>query len=440
MTRFIFAMFTSLLIAATAFCQEAKHVVLISIDGFRPEFYLDDSWPAPNLRKLVSGGASANGVRTVVPSVTYPSHTTLVTGALPARHGVYYNSPRNATHGQWYWEESHIQTATLWDAVKRSGLTSGAIMWPVTVGAPIDYNFPVRRPNNDEDGDQLSVTRPLVTPPNLLQEIEQSEKRKFKRSDLNHENMDKTIGMMANHILTRHKPHLMAIHFLSMDHAGHEYGREGAHVREALVLVDSLIGAVVSTIGKTGMKENTTLIITGDHGMVDRTSGLAPNVWLAKHGLLKGDDWSAKFHPAGGAAFLYLRNKNDQATLLKVNEMLEHLPASERKLFRVVNRKELDAMGADPEPVLALAFSKGVVFNNAEDGEAVRSVKAGGTHGYFADFPDIMTGFIASGAGIRPGARVEQIGIEDIAPLVAHLLGLNFQARDGKLQHQILKN
>ena len=144
---------------APALSQHAKHVVLISIDGFRPDFYLDESWPAPNLKKLVAEGVCAKAVRTVVPSITYPSHTSLVTGALPARHGIYYNSPRDATRGEWYWEERHIKTPTLWDGVKLSGLTSGAVMWPVTVGAPIDYNFPVRRPNKDEAGDQLSVTR-----------------------------------------------------------------------------------------------------------------------------------------------------------------------------------------------------------------------------------------------------------------------------------------
>lgn len=163
----------------SALGQTAKHVVLISIDGFRPDFYLDSSWRAPHLRKILENGAYATNVRTVVPSVTYPSHTTIITGALTARHGIYYNAPKDSTKGQWYWEESYIKTPTLWDAVKKSGLTSAAVMWPVTAGAPIDYNFPVRRPNRGEKGDQLSVTRPLVTPPDLLNEIEQANSLRF---------------------------------------------------------------------------------------------------------------------------------------------------------------------------------------------------------------------------------------------------------------------
>jgi predicted AlkP superfamily pyrophosphatase or phosphodiesterase len=439
MKRFIFGLCIFLVTVSSASGQAAKHVILISIDGFRPDFYLDESWHAPNLRKLLQTGVSATSMRTVVPSVTYPSHTTLVTGAMPGRHGIYYNALKDSTGGQWYWEESYIKTPMLWDAVKSSGLTSAAVMWPVTAGAPIDYNFPVRRPNKGEGGDQLNVTRPLVTPPGLLDEIEKANHTQFTKADFSHERMDKTIAMMTNHILSRHKPHLMAVHFLSMDHAGHAFGRRGAHIQESLTLVDSLVGAIVSVIDKAGMKEHTAIIITGDHGMVERTTGLAPNVWLARNGLHGKNNSAAKFHPAGGSAFLYLKDTHDEGTLRKVNAILTNLPASEKKLFRVVSRHELDEMGANPEPALALAFSKGVVFHDAVDGAPVRSVKAGGTHGYFPDFPEIMTGFIATGAGINHGVRIREIGVQDIAPLVARLLAMDFHSPDGKLHPEILK-
>ena len=111
-----------------------EHVVLVSIDGLRPEFYLDPSWPAPMLQQMVAEGAHADAVRGVFPSVTYPSHTTLVTGALPAHHGVYYNSPfePGGQTGRWYWEASAIRADTLWRAVHRAGGRSAAVGWPET--------------------------------------------------------------------------------------------------------------------------------------------------------------------------------------------------------------------------------------------------------------------------------------------------------------------
>src|SRR5215831_9264385 len=98
--------------------QPVKHVVLVSIDGFRPDFYLDPSWNMPNLRHLMQEGVYAESVKGVFPTVTYPSHTTIITGALPAKHGIYYNAPfePEGPTGKWYWEKKLIRVPTLWDA------------------------------------------------------------------------------------------------------------------------------------------------------------------------------------------------------------------------------------------------------------------------------------------------------------------------------------
>src|SRR5690606_7637651 len=141
-----------------------------------------------------------------------------------------------------------------------------------------------------------------------------------------------------------------AIHFLSVDHTEHAYGRNARQVKKAVALVDSLIGTVLQTIEKAGMKENTAIIITGDHGMVDNGTAFAPNVCLAQNGLIS----AAEFRPSGGSAFLYLHQKDDQATLNKVKKALAALPESQKKLFRIIDRKELDKLGANPEVALAL--------------------------------------------------------------------------------------
>ena len=80
----------------------AQHVVIISVDGFRPDFYRDASWPAPTIQSMAEEGAHAERVRSVFPSVTYPSHTTIMTGVLPARHGIYYNRPFEKDGQTWH--------------------------------------------------------------------------------------------------------------------------------------------------------------------------------------------------------------------------------------------------------------------------------------------------------------------------------------------------
>ncbi len=421
--------------AVSLFGQAAKHVILISIDGFRPDFYLDAKYKAPQMRKLMSQGVHSTGVNSVFPSVTYPAHTTLVTGALPGRHGVYYNAPYGAKPGQLYWEESYIKTNTLWDAVRSAGMKSGSVMWPVTVGAPIDYNFPVRRADNNENSDQLTVTLPFITPANLIADIEK-ETGKLKKSDFNTSNtIDQTIGKMANHIISRHKPNLMAMHFVTIDHLQHDHGRDAVEVTQAVAMVDSIIGSVMAAVDKAGLTSSTAIVITGDHGFVDTKTALAPNTWLAQNGLLN----AAKFQSTGGSTFLYLKDPKDLKTLAKVKDILSRLPEDQKQLFQVIDRNKLDLAGANPEVALALTMSRGVAANNDSEGEAVRTKKKGGTHGYFPDFQDIRTGFIASGAGISRGRAVANMGIKDVAPVISELLGLNFKAADGILISGIIK-
>src|SRR6187402_1948363 len=111
--RQLFLLFTVLVLGSEAHTQGngaplAGHVILITIDGFRPDFYLEPNWHTPNLRALMQDGFHAVGVNSVFPSMTYPSHTTIVTGVQPVKHGIYYNGMYgpNGPSGKIYWNNS----------------------------------------------------------------------------------------------------------------------------------------------------------------------------------------------------------------------------------------------------------------------------------------------------------------------------------------------
>lgn len=409
---------------ATAMAQTSRHVVLISIDGLRPEFYLDPSWPAPHLRQLKEQGAYARQVVGVFPTVTYPSHTSIVTGLPPGRHGVYYNAPFQAPKGHWYWEDSAIKTPTLWTAARKAGIRSGAVMWPVTVGAPIDYNFPVRRADGDEKTDQLSVTRPFITPAGLLDQMAAATGTALTAGDFKYAEIDHTIGRMAAFIFRQYQPGLLAVHFIRADHEQHEHGRDAPEVKQAVAAIDSMIGLLLHSIRETGREGQTTVIVTGDHGFVNATRSFSPNVLLKKNDLITGEDWTARFYTVGGSAYLHTKKPGDLAAMQRVTQLLRALPEDQQQLFRIVTKKELEAIGANPEVVLALAMKKGVVANNAIEGPLVRKKKLSGAHGYYPDFNEIYTGFIASGQGIRSGTSVAQLSMLDVAPMVCRLLGI----------------
>src|SRR5689334_8984115 len=122
--------------AVTAQSPATGPVVLVSIDGLKPEYVrAADSLglKIPTLRSLARDGASATGVVSAFPTVTYPNHTTMVTGAPPARHGIYANTtfdPLGTNMEGWYWYAEDIRVPTLWDAARSRGLTSAAVHWP----------------------------------------------------------------------------------------------------------------------------------------------------------------------------------------------------------------------------------------------------------------------------------------------------------------------
>ena len=434
--KILLLIFGGIIIVAKSFGQLTRHVVLISIDGFRPEFYLDASWPAPNMQQLKATGVYAEKVKSVFPSFTYPSHVAMLTGALPARSGIYYNAPfePEGSSGKWNWFIKDIKAPTLWASIKTAGLTSAAVEWPVSVGEEITWNVPeiwdTKKPS-----DRITETRKYATK-GLIEEIELNATGKLDGENMNEEylSLDENAGRMAAYIFKKYKPNLLALHFACVDGAQHQQGREGEKVKLAVATADRAIGNIIEAIEKAKLKDSTTIIITGDHGFMNMQQVLRPNVWLKKAKLSgEGKKWKVKFQPAGGSAFLYVQDQKDEETINKVKQLLNQLPAEIKKYFAVYDRKKLDAMGADSNAALALAAIPGIVFSGSAEGEIFSPVKGGGHHGYDPEMAEMYTGFIGYGTGFTKGMVVSTMSVKDIAPLIARLLGLSFKAPDGIL-------
>ncbi len=96
-------------------------LVVISVDG------LDNRCPLtrlqiPNLRRMMREGQATRGVIGVVPTITWPSHTTIITGADPVVHGILGNQRPKSEGGEYYWSEWLIRTPTLLRAAHEAGL------------------------------------------------------------------------------------------------------------------------------------------------------------------------------------------------------------------------------------------------------------------------------------------------------------------------------
>lgn len=96
------------------------HVVLVTIDGLVPDAYLHPEahgLQIPTLRRIAREGASSDGARSAFPSVTYPAHTSMVTGVWPARHGIFTNrahDPTESNQDGWRWYAEDLRVAPVW--------------------------------------------------------------------------------------------------------------------------------------------------------------------------------------------------------------------------------------------------------------------------------------------------------------------------------------
>jgi hypothetical protein len=259
-----------------------RHVVVVSIDGMSPAAYLDPDGAGlavPNLRRLVREGAAARGLVGVLPSVTYPSHTTLVTGVPPREHGILSNrifDPEGTANGAWYWYAEEIRVPTLWSAAKAAGLSVGAISWPVTVGAPIDFLVPEIWRSGSSNPADLGLLRALATP-GLVQAVE----RRLGRP-LSWPMADADRTELALHILRTARPNLLLLHLAEHDHFQHEDGPGSAAAKAALERDDHELGRVRAALAELGLI--TSAPSRRLRSRLPTRTAVRPNVLLAREG------------------------------------------------------------------------------------------------------------------------------------------------------------
>ena len=78
-------------------------------------------------------------------------------------------------------------------------------------------------------------------------------------------------------------------------------------------------------------------------------------------------------------------------------------------------------------------------FGNEAEGNYVTGIDEGGTHGYLNTDPKMQAIFVAWGAGIASGVRLDKISNLDVAPTIAVILGIDMRTAKGHALNRILK-
>src|SRR6185436_7081180 len=171
---------------------------------------------SPTLRALMDKGTWSQGVHGVFPTITYPTHATISTGAHPTRHGVL----DNGLAGVWFKERSHVKLETLWDAAKRAGRSVAIVTWPSTYGANADWLVPE---DLDNFADPTAAIRAGSTP-GLFDALAAATGAPALMPFTHHDAatpLDAMTGRFAAEVVRRHKPDLLLAHFLDYDHRMH---------------------------------------------------------------------------------------------------------------------------------------------------------------------------------------------------------------------------
>jgi predicted AlkP superfamily pyrophosphatase or phosphodiesterase len=431
----------SLLASIASLTAAPRGVLLISVDGLRPDYVTRANLKIPTLRAMMKEGAHATGVRGVLPTVTYSSHTTLVTGAAPAIHGIPTNrpfDPEAKASGIWYWYANEIRVPTLWQAAADAGYVTGSVSWPVTVGADaIRYNVPEYA--RTRDADDLKMVRGLTTP-GLYAELEK--KVGPYTTDINHAiPRDWVRTRWAAEMIRAKRIRFMTIHLASTDHAQHEHGPFTPSAFEALEAVDKMIGVLKEAI--LSVDPNAVVCIVSDHGFSTVNHHLKLSSAFVKEGLitLKSQrdtlqasgiaDWKAMPWESGGSAAVVLKDRNDEATRAGVAKFLDRLASDPANgIARILDRKAIAKFGGSPIADFWIDMRSGFAFSASLTEPLVIKVSPRGTHGYAPDNPELMSFFLMAGSGIRKGVDVGEIDMRSIAPTIAKVLGVKLPAAD----------
>jgi predicted AlkP superfamily pyrophosphatase or phosphodiesterase len=418
--------------AITAFAAETpspakdRMVVLISLDGF-PGFALEDTTlPVPTLRRLIRDGTWAR-MHTINPTITWPNHTTMVTGVHANEHGLLLNGTILRTNG---WppvrvdpkidKEKMVHAPTVYDAAHNAGLTTAQVDWVAINNAPtITWAFSEWAAPDDPLAREMIERGVLAT--NEVQDF----------TKYNIVWRDQVWTKAAAYVIRQHKPNLMLFHLLTLDATHHRYGPKTLGGTTAMAFLDGCVAQVVEAVHEAGMTDRTTFFVVSDHGFKGYTNEIRANVALASNGLSR----AAYVLPEGGTGFLYFNSTNSPDISRRVTELMK----STEGIADVITPDRFEALGL-PLPQtdlqtfdLLLTARPGSSFSGATGGAVTAAVpQQAGSHGYLAEDPDLDAIFIASGYGVQSGVKLDRVASIDVAPTIAKLLGVKLPKAKGK--------
>lgn len=395
--------------------KKPYNVILISADALaKPD--LSRISELSSFKWFTENGTFCDNMTTVFPTITYPVHTSAITGVLPDKHNISHNEPWQADVPEdlrkWYWEIGDIGARTLWRAASEKGYKVASLLWPVSGKGfgSIRWDFPECMPLR---GEKPIVKYLKYATKSWLAYTELKwgkERKSTKRADV-----DDYCCFLTERLLEKKRPpELITIHFADTDFSRHDFGVGSKEDEKAILHTNDMIQRLINAVKKNGLEEKTVFIVMSDHGQENVVNGYIP---LDK---ILCDAGIGRAQSVGMGAYVYADDNAKAADYLKTHKEELHIEA-------ILENEELRRMHAPKEVILAVQAAEGY-------GYVDRNCKCDhkGDHGFGVNHPTAKTFLWLCGGPFKKGEKLESADVVDIAPTISGLMGLNMPDCDGK--------
>lgn len=362
-------------------------VLLLSIDGFRPD-YLDRGL-TPSLVKLAARGVRAEWMTPSFPALTFPNHYTLVTGLRPDRHGIvagtivdpeipgvrFTASNRDAVRDSRWWS----QGVPLWVTAQQAGLIAGTMFWPGSEASNLGM-----QPN-----DWFPYVKAMPAA----------------------ERVDTALSLLARPVSTR--PRLLTLYLDTIDIVGHAHGPDSPEIDAALRELDAAVARLLVGIEQQGLTDRVNLVVVSDHGM----AAGGPNRVIVADDVVPAD-WIQTQIVGELAGF---QAKPGREAEVEGRLLRDH---PNMQCWRKGELPERFHYGRNPRvlPLVCMA-NEGWTMKTREWLAGSHRVN-GGSHGYDPALLSMRALFIAAGPAFPRGRVVPAFDNVEVYPLLARLLGV----------------
>jgi hypothetical protein len=412
--------------------QRKPMVVVISLDAFGFALLQQPLLPVPTLRMLQKTGAWAS-MQPVNPTVTWPNHTSMVTGVAPAKHGLIANGQITGQrtgkpiHVEFHAErKALVHVPTVYDEAHDAGMTTAEMDWVAVEHAGIDWSF----------FEQPVASSPLIQEMLADGSLSQTELDTFGK--MPQAGRDRIYTRGAAYAIRHHHPNLVLLHLLAMDSAEHTYGFDTMAGAVTAAFLDDRVKEVVDAVRDAGDLDRTTFLIVSDHGQSSVHHTVNPNAVLTAAGIKPEE---AMALAEGGAAYIYEKDATPELTArvraaFAGNPAVDSIP-TEAEVAAQGWPSPHDAGRPNPTAFDVLVYAK-------EDWKFADKVPSQpelvtGAHGYPNTRPLMQEIFIASGAAVKQAGEQRSFPNVDVAATIAQILGLPMTGMDGKPVASILK-